>query len=194
MYRWLRNTHLFLGLFSCLFVLMYGISSIRMAHIGWFSIQPAVSETEAAIPPESANTARAIARYLRYLMDEHGLRGELEGGQPTDSGFRFGIGRPGTFYLVNYSRETGMAEVKTTVAGFTGMLELIHETAGLYHDYALLNVWGVFVALVSLALILLALTGIYLWFKIHKERVIGLILLAISLGYSLTVIVLLRMA
>jgi hypothetical protein len=40
----------------------------------------------------------------------------------------------------------------------------------------------------------LSLTGIYLWFKIHTERIIGLILLTLSLGYSLTLIVLIRSA
>ena len=54
--------------------------------------------------------------------------------------------------------------------------------------------WAFFVALVSVALIVLSLTGIYLWFKIHTERVIGIILLALSLGYSLTLIVLIRTA
>jgi hypothetical protein len=55
-------------------------------------------------------------------------------------------------------------------------------------------VWAVFVALISVALIVLSLTGIYLWFKIHTERVIGIILLVLSLGYSLTLIVLIRTA
>ena len=43
-------------------------------------------------------------------------------------------------------------------------------------------------------LVILALTGIYLWFKIHTERVIGSILLAVSLGFSLTLIMLIRTA
>jgi hypothetical protein len=47
---------------------------------------------------------------------------------------------------------------------------------------------------VALGLIGLSVTGIYLWFKIHTERVTGLVLLAISLGYSLPLIVLMRMA
>jgi hypothetical protein len=40
----------------------------------------------------------------------------------------------------------------------------------------------------------LSLTGIYLWFKIHTERIIGVILLTLSLGSSLTLIVLIRSA
>ena len=31
MYRWMRNSHLFLGLFCFLSVLVYGVSSVRMS-------------------------------------------------------------------------------------------------------------------------------------------------------------------
>ena len=37
MYKWIRNTHLLIGLFACLFLLMYGVSSVQMAHNKWFS-------------------------------------------------------------------------------------------------------------------------------------------------------------
>ena len=43
MYRYLRNTHLFLGLFCCLFVLMYGVSSVQMSHNTWFPSRPSVT-------------------------------------------------------------------------------------------------------------------------------------------------------
>jgi hypothetical protein len=32
MYRWIRNTHLVLGLSSALFVLLYAVSAAQMAH------------------------------------------------------------------------------------------------------------------------------------------------------------------
>ena len=40
----------------------------------------------------------------------------------------------------------------------------------------------------------LGLTGIYMWFKLHTERVSGAVLLALSLSYSLTLIYLIRTA
>jgi len=57
-----------------------------------------------------------------------------------------------------------------------------------------LNAWGALVAVLSLALFVIGATGIYLWFKLHQERVIGAILLTLSLGYSLTLMVLARNA
>ena len=145
-----------------------------------------MAEEEVPLPAGN-HDARAIAR---QLMDQHGLKGELA--QVRDTRFR--IVRPGTVYEVDYSPETGVAKVKTNVANFMGMLNRIHHIGGLWHDFTLTNVWSVFVGIVSAALIILAISGIYLWFKIHTERVIGVVLLALSLGYSLTLIVLIRMA
>ena len=47
---------------------------------------------------------------------------------------------------------------------------------------------------VSLSLLVLGVTGIYMWFKLHQERVIGTILLVAGFGYGLTLIVLIRTA
>ena len=190
MYKWMRNTHLLIGLFAFLFLLMYGVSAMQMAHNRWFNNKPAVTESEIALAA-GVTDARAVAR---ELMDRHGLRGELAQVRKAADGFSFRIVRPGTVYEVAYSPETGNAKVKTNVANIMGMLNRIHHIGGLWHDFTLTNVWAVFVALVSVALIILSLTGIYLWFKIHTERVIGVILLTLSLGYSLTLIVLIRTA
>ena len=57
-----------------------------------------------------------------------------------------------------------------------------------------MNVWGVLSGAVSVVLILISLTGIYLWFKWKQERVIGAILMALCLVFSVTLMVLLRTA
>jgi len=191
MYRWLRNTHLFLGLFSCLFVLMYGISSVAMVHTSWFPRRPAISESRITVSAEAASSARALAR---ELMDRHGIRGELVGAQTTPDGFRFRISRPGLHHFVTYSNGSAEARVEKRVVGVIHTLSDIHHVSGLESEDWLANVWGFFIGIVSVGLIVLALTGIYLWFKIHTERLTGSILLAISLGYSLTVMLLLRTA
>jgi hypothetical protein len=190
MYKWIRNTHLLIGLFAFLFLLMYGVSAVQMAHNRWFNNKPAVTESEIALTAGGTD-ARAVAR---ELMDRHGLKGELAQVRKSGDGLSFRIVRPGAVYEIAYSPETGNAKVKTNVANIMGMLNRIHHIGGLWHDFTLTNIWAVFVGLVSLALILLSLTGIYLWFKIHSERVVGVILLTLSLGYSLTLIVLIRTA
>jgi hypothetical protein len=127
-------------------------------------------------------------------MDEQRLRGELAQIRSTDGGFNFRIVRPGVVYEVDYSRAAGEARIRTNTANFIGLLNRIHHIGGLWHEFSLVNVWGALVGVVSAALILMGLTGIYLWFKFHEECVIGTILLAISLGYGVTLTVLIRTA
>ena len=64
----------------------------------------------------------------------------------------------------------------------------------LYNNLWVTNLWGAFTGIASVGLIALALTGIYLWFKLHNERKIGVVLLVVSLAYSLTAMGLLRLA
>ena len=190
MYRYLRNTHLFLGLFCCFYLLMYGISSVQMAHSSWFSTRPAVTETQAALAP-GITDARRVAR---ELMDHYGLRGEVGPVRATAAQLSFNIVRPGTVYQIDYTTATGAARIRDNHAGFMGIMNRIHHAKGLWHDYWVLNMWGGFVAVVSAALFLIGATGIYLWFKLRQERVVGAILLVVSLGYSLTIMVLARNA
>lgn len=191
MYRWLRNTHLLLGLFAFLAVLMYGFSSIGFAHRAWLPVNPRVTVAHVILHTADRTNERAVAR---ELMDERGMRGDLRDGKVTPAGFAFRIERPGVSYAVEYAKDTGEAMVTARTAPFMGIMTAIHKEHGLWHEDAVQNIWGAFLGIVSAALIGLALTGIYLWFKLHKERRIGLMLLAISLGFSATVIVLLGTA
>ncbi len=188
MYQWIRNTHLFLGLFAGVFLLTYAASGVQMAHNAWFTTKPTLIECTLSLPAGNED-ARDVAR---VLMDEHGLDGELRDVKKADGGYTFRIARVGTAHQVEYSKQTGEAKIRTNVATFMGMLNRVHHVHGLWHETLRMKVWGVLVGLVSAALILSGLTGIYLWFKIHNERVIGAILLAVSLSFSLTLIILMR--
>jgi hypothetical protein len=189
LYKSLRNTHLLLGLFCLFFLGMYGLSAVQMSHNNWFHLKPEVTTQRLRLP--SGLEPRAVGE---LLMNSHGMRGELAQIQQSAPKSSFRIVRPGTVYEISYNASIGDTEARINTADWIGMLNRIHHIGGLWHDYRLLNLWGAIVAIVSAALLALGITGIYLWFKIHRERLIGLILLAVSLGYSVTLLVLIRTA
>ncbi len=192
MHKLIRNLHLFLGLFLCLFVLTYAVSSLQIAYPGWFSSSPTSTEQTFVISPDSVSTPRALAK---ELMDHHGLRGRLGEIKNTNDGLEFEIARTGTYSKIRYNTETGQVDIRTRANDFPGMLRAIHfSTAGVQTGYWLKNLWGLFTVLVSIALILLGGTGIYLWFHNHTERLTGTILLAVSLAWGGTLTVLLLIA
>jgi hypothetical protein len=185
MYRYLRNTHLFLGLFCCFFLLMYGVSSVQMSHNRWFNNRPAVTEKQVAV---HGTNVREVAIELMA----QGVRGELAQVMAAKQGANFRIVRPGTVYEIAWAN--GSAKVRTNEANFMGMLNRIHHIGGLWHEFTLANIWAFFVGVVSLGLLILGAAGIYLWFKIHQERLLGSVLLALGLGWGLTLLVLIRTA
>ena len=189
MYQTLRNIHLFLALLSIPFLLAYGVSSVQMAHGTWFSAKPRVAETHVSASPASEN-ARTVAR---ELMDRYGWKGEIQQLRETPVGYKFHIARPGTVYEIDYARATGDTAVRTSTANFIGLLNRLHHAAGFWHDYWAINLWSGFVAWTSGALILLGISGVWMWFARQKDRVAGIILLVLNLGASLTLLLMIRL-
>ena len=188
MYRVLRDTHLLLGLFLLVFVMMFGVSSLYMSHRGWFGSEPAESESTVVVDPGQASTPRELAR---HLMEEQGYRGGLHDIRDAEGQIHFNISRIGTVHDVDYTRGAREARVRTRVFPFMNMMTWMHTTFGMQHEYAPHNVWGALMFLTSVGLLVLGGTGLYLWFELRAERRIGLILLFGNLVFGATLIVLL---
>jgi hypothetical protein len=189
MYRVLRNTHLLLGLLFFPFVLLFGVSSVQFAHNDWFRMEPNAITMTVAVDPAQATSPRALGR---LLMDQEGYRGFVLDIKESADGCEFLIGRMGTIHEIAY--KTGSSEVAVTkkVWPLISLLTWIHKTFGMDHQFGPHNVWGFLMFLTSVALLLLGASGIYLWFKIHKERLAGSILIFVSLAFGVTMIMLLR--
>ncbi len=121
-------------------------------------------------------------------------KGELSNVQAVDAGLALRIVVPGTVHEVRYDRASGVARVKTSVAGVMGMLNRLHHWAGFWHEPPSMKAWAVFVTVTSLGLLLLGASGIYMWFTRRPERRIGIALLAINVVFAVTVLTLLRRA
>ena len=46
------------------------------------------------------------------------------------------------------------------------------------------KIWGVMVDAVCVAMLVFALSGVYLWYKLTKRHTLGWIILTISIGYT----------
>jgi hypothetical protein len=190
MKRWVRDAHLLLGLFVAATVVMYGVSSAQMAHREWLPWRASVQERSLTLE-RGMTDGRAVAR---ALMEHHGLWGDLEQTGQSQGEIRVQIYRPGTVIVAAYRAVTGETRLKIERAPFAGMLVALHHAHGWSHESMSVNLWGALVGLVSIGLMALGGTGVYLWFKIHKERAIGGLILAVSLGFSLSLLALIRAA
>ena len=189
MYKTIRNIHLLLASFSLPFLVMYAVSAVQMSHSSWFQMKPAVTEHELSLTSGQTD-ARAVARETMNRLPD--TKGELSNVQSTDTGLTFRIVVPGTVHEVRYDRTSGTARVKTSVAGVMGMLNRLHHWAGFWHEPASMKAWAIAVAIVSLGLLLVGATGIYMWFTRRPERRIGIALLAANVVFAITLLTLLR--
>ncbi len=189
MYKILRNVHLAAGLFASVTLAGYGLSALQMAYPFY---QPEPQETEwtiEAIPDAVAGNARDLAAWL--MAGQH-LRGELTETTTGEGTMALTIGRPGTSYRIDYLQQERRAHVTSRVESAIGLLAAIHQTRGLDHDDWVTNAWGGLLLLGAIALVVLASTGLVMWFKRHDDRRMGALLLGMGLVWGATSLVLLR--
>jgi hypothetical protein len=191
MYSTIRNLHLLLASIALPFLLMYGVSAVQMSHNGWFNMKPTVTEQALSLAaglPEARDVARAV------MARVPAAKGELLNVQSTAAGVTLRIVVPGTVHEVRYTRATGATQLKTSTGGTMVMLNRLHHAAGFGHGVTALDLWGAAIAIVSVVLLLVGATGVWMWFLRRTERTTGALLLAINLAFALALIVLIRRA
>lgn len=184
-YKFLRNVHLILGLMLFWVVMMYAVSAVQMAHR--IRIVPVVTESDVMATP--GLDARPLAN---ELMRKYELSGEMGNATSLPGGYRFPLTRAGGVTQITYDRATGKAHLKTSDNGVWGVLNRLHHFHGLHNQTGARNAWGWAVLFASLGLFALGFTGLYMWFRLHKERTIGMILLGANLVISIVLLIALR--
>lgn len=191
MHRLIRNTHLALGVGFTLVWLMYGVSSVQMAYPDRFVLKPERTEASVAVSPRDTPDAERLAAVLAAAG---AVRGDVRNQEMAGDTLSFQVVRPGTVHEVTYVSGAGAATVVTNVGNFMAMLNRLHHYVGFWHVWGPLDLWGLLVALASVALILLGLSGIYLWFRTYGERKTGSVLLGFSVVFTVVMTVLIRVA
>jgi hypothetical protein len=174
MYQKFRSVHLATALLSLVFLLAYAISAVEFAHRKWFG-HPEQSKLETRRLASGVTDARVLAREWR---------GEIESIDNSPGVLKFRVSTSlGRVFEVTYSIASGDATVKTTTVSFLTRLAWMHRSRG---------IWALVAALVSIGLLTLGATGIYLWFQNHKERWIGGFLVVVEVGITVGLIVSMR--
>ena len=168
---------------------MYTASTFVMNHRTWFhSPEPSppprfTLERDFTYPGEmpSGATPQQMARQLLATLD-------LEGAHAVARPFSAGKVVINRLHPVSPRRITYTALDRRVVVekmDFTGprFLEQMHRRRGYQHDYALEDLWAASVDLTILALLLLALTGLWMWWELRVTRRWGAI--ALAAGWAL---------
>jgi len=187
--RWWRNLHLLVGLAVSPFALMYGLSALQMAHPDW--IPAASSETRRSVAVSLSGDDPAA--WAAAVREQAGLRGALRSLRSSGDGVEFRVERPGTTAEVRLDPVAGRAEVHERVADFAGLLSAVHHLSG-WHAHLPTALLALTLTAVSVAMVVLGISGLVLGYRLLAERRMGWIVLLLGLGYSVGLLVAVRWA
>ena len=185
-YSILRKVHLYSGLAILAFVVMYFVTGYPMIHRGWFPNPDAVKETR--IEPVVYEGANDPVAYSDYLQETFDLDGRVTSRRrQKDGSWEFRYSRPGTTHEAVLAPEGDSVRITTVMENAIETMISFHELHG-YGSGKLYSAWALAHDAASFSLIVFAFTGIYLWYKLTKKKLLGWILLAVSYGYAVVTV------
>ena len=187
LYRWLRDLHLYFGLFISPFVLLFAVSVFYLNHGNLLPGADRPIETYRNLTiPEGFDRLKgrdAVDR-ARALLPQIGVQGEIGYLRyvPTDRHLVFPVSKAGSEATVDVDLAGRTATVKRRHMGAWESLSYLHKMPG-PHNVAIrgnwigTQAWRVLADATIYLLLFISVSGIYLWWAIKAERRIGLSLL-----------------
>jgi hypothetical protein len=161
---------------------MYFITGYALVHWDWFPKTEPVKTTRTE-PLKFVDVDDPQA-YSLYLQETFELRGKRQEPSRFDDGrWRFRYVRPGTFHVALVAADGKSVAITTRDETAHATLVGYHRLHG-YGGGWLYDVWAVLYDLASLSMILSAIIGIYLWYRLTRRKLVGWIFLGISYGYA----------
>ena len=194
LYRWLRDLHLYFGLFISPFILLFAASVFYLNHGKLLPGEPPAVETfqNLTIPGgfdrlkgrEAVERATSILPQLRVAGEIGFLRYV-----PTTRHLIFPVSKAGTEASVDVDLDARSATVKRRSMSLWESIAYLHKMPG-PHNVAIrgnwigTRLWRVLADATIYLLLFISVSGVYLWWAVKAERRIGLTLLATGMATS----------
>jgi hypothetical protein len=187
LYRWVRDLHLYFGLFVSPFLLLFAASVFFLNHGKLALGTPAPAETfhDLRIPDgfdrlqgrEAVNRATDVLAQLPLAGEIGFLRYVRQ-----DRHLIFPVSRPGLEATVDVDLDGRSASVTRRKAGLWEAIAFLHKMPGPHNvairgNWRWIRVWKWFADATIYLTLFISVSGIYLWYALKAERRIGLTLL-----------------
>jgi hypothetical protein len=187
LYRWLRDLHLYFGLFISPFVLVFAASVFFLNHAKVSTDRWATVETFATLQiPAGLESARGpdAVRLARTLLPQVSLRGEIGFTRYVKDArqFVFPVSRPGLESQVVVDLQNQSVTVSRRPTNVWEALAYLHKMPGPHNvairgNWFATRVWGWAADATIYLWMFITISGVYLWYAIKAERNIGIALL-----------------
>ena len=190
LYRWLRDLHLYFGLFVSPFILLFAASVFYLNHGKLVVGTDLQAETYRDLQiPEGFDRLKgpeAVAR-AKAILPQVGVAGEIGFLRyvPKDRHLIFPVSKAGSEATVDVDIDARSATVTRRSMGLSESISYLHKMPG-PHNVAIrgnwigTQAWRVLADATIYLLLFISLSGVYLWWAIKAERRIGLVLLSVG--------------
>ena len=188
-YWFIRDLHMFLGLFISPFVLAFAISVFFLVH----TLRPRIaSETSttrvvSALPlPEDLQmlSGRPLIDALKPILEKAEIPGEVGfvRHMVKEEQLIIPVTIPGRETTASISIANGEATIVTREAGLASALVTLHKSPGQHGpgirmNWFYMRVWRWMADTTVYLILFISVSGIYLWYVLRAERTVGVILL-----------------
>ena len=188
-YRLIRDLHLYLGLFSSPFVLVFAISVFFLVHAWLPRIVPESSNTRVvtALPlPGDLQTlsGRPLIDALKPALEKADVHGEVGFLQHMvkEEKLIIPVMVPGRQTVVTISIAKREATVVTRETGLADAMATLHRSPGehapaIRMNWFYMQAWRWLADTTAYLILFISVSGIYLWYVLRAERRVGFVLL-----------------
>ena len=188
-YRLVRDLHLYLGLFSSPFVLVFAISVFFLVH-AWlpkFASETSNTRVVSALPlPGDLQTlsGRPLINALKPTLEKVDVHGEVGfvRHMVKEEKLIIPVTVPGRQTIVTISIASHEATIVTRETGLAAALVTLHKSPGQHGPNIRMNwfymkAWRWLADATVYLILFISVSGVYLWYVLRAERSVGLILL-----------------
>src|SRR6266513_5854944 len=188
-YRLIRDLHLYLGLFSSPFVLVFAVSVFFLVHSWRPRIASETSNTRvvSALPlPGNLQmlSGRPLLDALKPTLEKADVRGEVGfvRHMVKENKLIIPVTIPGRDTTVSISIASREATIVTRETGLAAALVTLHKSPGQHGPNIRMNwfymrAWRWMADATVYLILFISVSGIYLWYVLRTERPVGFILL-----------------
>lgn len=179
--KWARTVHLYVTLFTLGLILFFSVTGFLLNHEDWLGTDNPHSITRTGnVPPESLVSPDKLS-IVELLRKDYGAVGAVDSFEIEEDRIRVVFKKPGTRIDASIIREDGQVEVLSETRGFVGLLLDLHrgKSTGI--------AWSLVIDIVCIAMMLIAMTGLILWWSLKGRGKYGIAVIAIGCLISIAI-------
>ena len=181
-YQFIRDLHLYFGLFLSPFLLVFALSTIVLNHR--LEPDPEISRSTSSVEFDRDAEPQEQAR---QVIAQLGMKGEVSGARhrAAENVLLFRVSKPGEETRVRVDLGSQEAAVERRQGGLWDAMIYLHITPGAHRSQTRINwiyskIWSRLTDTIVYLFLFLTFSGIYMWAVLKAERKVGLVFLGLG--------------